>query len=135
MSTLSIPRRLHLFMPALALIEREGWRCDYSKPKDAVKRFLQYLPTKGASNRNRKYSDAQLEEEATLLFLKSQGDALVDLMYDCGQTFAGWDINLVTSEDWTEEGEGNYLDFVRQEEREQRIYLERARQFLAQHSL
>lgn len=129
LATLSIPRRLHLFIPALALVEADCWRAGL-EPKNAVKQFLQTLPGKVSPDERRESSDAQLKEESALAFLKTQGSDFVDLLYDCGQSFNGWDIDLITSDDWLEEGSSSYLTFVRQEEEGQEFYLERARRFL-----
>lgn len=124
LATFSIPRRLHLFIPALALVEQDSWRLDM-EPEDAVSQFVQSLPEPAEGG-------AQEEKElAALMFLKSQGDDFINLLYECGQTLAGWDIDLVTTGDWLEEqGNESYLAFIRRETERQNFYLDLARQFL-----
>lgn len=124
LATFSIPRRLHLFIPALAKVEQDSWQVDM-EPEDAVRQFIQSLPEPAEDG-------PQAEKErAALAFLKSQGSDFVNLLYECGQTLAGWDIDLVTTDDWLEEeGEESYLAFVRRETDRRDFYLTLARQFL-----
>lgn len=124
LATFSIPRRLHLFIPALALVEQDSWQLDM-EPEDAVQQFIQSLPEPAEDG-------LQAEKErAALAFLKSQGSDFVSLLYQCGQTLAGWDIDLVTTDDWLEEEGGeSYLSFVRRETGRRDFYLTLARQFL-----
>lgn len=126
LATFSIPRRLNMLIPALALVERDCWRLDLEE-RQAVKSFIFALPDTarpGAKEDRRR-------EEAALSFLKSSGAEFTDLLYDCGQTFGGWEIDLVTSDDWLEEGGvRSYLAFVNQQDEAQQFYLNTARQFL-----
>lgn len=126
LATFSIPRRLHLMVPALALVERDCWRLNLDE-RSSVKSFLSALPDTarpGAADDRRREQDA-------LSFLKSSGEEFVDLLYDCGQTFSGWEIDLVTSDDWmTEGGDRSYLAFIIQQDEGQRFYLNIAQRFL-----
>jgi len=127
LSTFSIPRRLHLMIPALALVERDCWRVGL-EPQNAVKEFIQTLPDRAAQGSGEKAKN----EQAALSFLKTQGKDFVDLLYDCGHTLNGWDIDLITPGDWMEEGEdSSYLSFIHQMAETQNFYLERANQFLS----
>lgn len=127
LATFSIPRRLYLFIPALALVERDCWRVNMDPPS-AVKRFIDTLPDADMAALE---ADGEKEQRA-LLFLKTHGHDLVDLLYDCGQTFNGWDIDLVTSDDWMEESrDTDYLSFIFRGSEDQESYLERARDFLS----
>ncbi len=124
LATFSIPRRLHLFIPALALVEQDSWRLE-TEPEEAVRQFILSLPEPAEDSPQGK------REAAALAFLKTQGSDFVNLLYECGQTLAGWDIDLVTTDDWLEEdGEESYLTFVRREAGRQDFYLNLARRFL-----
>jgi len=126
MSTFSIPRWLHLMIPALALVERDCWRVGLD-PQTAVKKFIRTLPDTAQQSPGKKGQN----EQAALSFLKIQGSDFVDLLYDCGHTLNGWDIDLITPGDWMEEGkDGSYLSFVHQMAGTQNFYLEQAGRFL-----
>ena len=127
LATFSLPRRLHLVIPALALVERDCWRLNLDS-QSAVARFIQSLPDTARPGPKA----VQKKEQAVLSFLKSQGGSFVELLYDCGQTLNGWDIDLITSDDWAEEGGScGYLAFIQQEAAGQNFYLELAKQFLS----
>lgn len=124
LATFSIPRRLHLFIPALALVEQDSWWLDM-EPEDAVWQFIQSLPEPAGGG------PLEEKERAALAFLKSQGSEFINLLYGCGQTLAGWDIDLVTTDDWLEEErDESYLAFVRRETDRRDFYLALARRFL-----
>ena len=118
LATFSIPRRLRLFVPAFALVERESWRVDM-KPAEAVKLFMQFITGPG--------------RQEGLEFLESKGSEFMDLLAICGQTMSSWDFNLVTTDDLLEETEKDYFSYVLQEVEGQEAYLELARSFLHYH--
>lgn len=126
LATFSIPRRLHLIIPALALVESECWRLDF-EPRAVLKQFVSTLPDQARPGPEK----AWRREQAALSFLKSQGQDFVDFLYGCGQTMSGWDIRLVTSDDWMEERENSsYLSFINEETEGQEFYLNLAQRFL-----
>ena len=126
LATFSIPRRLRLFVPAFALVERESWRVDM-KPIEAVKRFMRYITGPGRQEGGWK------GEREGLDFLESKGSDFMDLLDVCGQTMNGWDFNLVTTDDLLEETEKDYFSYVLQEMEGQEAYLGLARSFLRYH--
>lgn len=126
LATFSIPHRLHMLIPALALVESESWRLEL-EPKDAVKQFITLISDGSTVGSE----ESQRKEYAAVLFLKTQGGRFIDLLYECGQTISSWEIDLITPEDWREEGgKGDYLSFTRQKEQIQEFYLVQARCFL-----
>lgn len=122
LATFSLPRRLNMLIPALALVERDCWRLDLEESA-AVKKFISTLPDRAGAQDER--------ERDALSFLKSSGEEFTELLYKCGQSFSGWEIDLVTSNDWLEEGgRQSYLSFVNQQDEGQRFYLNAAQRFL-----
>lgn len=81
------PRRFFYFIPALALVEQNYWP-KYTDKGDALKHFIRTL-----------VCDPQRVSEALLDNLKANADKFVQLVYGCGQSFTGWDVELRTSED------------------------------------
>lgn len=122
LATFSIPRRLNMLIPALALVERDCWRLGLEE-RAAVKKFISALPDRAGAPDER--------EQDALSFLKSSGGEFTDLLYDCGHSFGGWEIELLTSSDWLEEGgRQSYLSFVNQQDEGQQFYLNAAKRFL-----
>ena len=75
-------------------------------------------------------TDALNREEQELQKLKRDGVAFVDRLYECGHSLNDWDFELMTADDWREEGDGSYLAFVRREAARQDVYTEMAQKFL-----
>lgn len=132
LSTFVMPRYYHQFIPALALVERNHWMLMVDR-EEAVKRFIQELPeTLPAQEKPAEHTGKALEEEAAAFqHLKKNGAAFVSRLYECGQSLNGWDIDLVTVDDWR--GEGSYLSFVIFEKNRQQVYLNLAEAFLSRH--
>lgn len=128
LATFATPRVYHLFIPALAMVEQEHWRLGLDA-QDAVKLFIEFLPNTvdpGAGG----MTDALNREEQELQKLKRDGVAFVDRLYECGHSLNDWDFELMTADDWREEGDGSYLAFVRREAARQDVYTEMAQKFL-----
>ena len=130
LATFSIPRRLHLFIPAMALAERDSWRIE-AEAQDAVKRFIRFLLNEVENTRGTDPSPIQEDEQKALLFLESWGSQFVDTLYQCGQTVNGWDFDLITADDWAGTDDSSYLTYVQQKSARQKYYLHLACQFLA----
>jgi len=125
----SLPRRFHIFIPALALVEREHWRLKLD-PQDAVKEFIRTLPER-PDEYSGEEKDRSEQEFQALLELKKKGDDLTDLLYSCGQSMNGWNIDLATLDDWRDEAGGeSCYSFVRHEAERQKFYIKLARDFL-----
>lgn len=134
LSTFVMPRYYHQFIPALALVERKHWMLMADR-EEAVKQFIQELPdTLPAQEEPAEHVGKALEEEAAAFQdLKKNGAAFVSRLYECGQSLNGWDIDLVTVDDWR--GEGSYLSFVIFEKNRQQVYLDLAEDFLSEHKM
>lgn len=132
LSTYVMPRRFHLFLPALAKVERNHWRLGLTS-SEAVKQFIQTL----RANPTR-------QEYPVLEELKRIGNDFVDHLYRCGQSLQDWDIELLTAEERvglaaeTEAGEPfnlkRYLEAVTYEMDRQEAYLKQANVFIRSNS-
>lgn len=134
LATYVMPRRFYLFLPALAKVEKYHWKLELS-PGKAVKQFIQTI--------NNDAEDAQ--ERQTLQKLKEMGDDFVDLLYRCGQSLQGWDIELLTAKeriDFASESTASepfsiqkYLQSVIYETDRQAQYIAQADEFIRQKSV
>ena len=79
------PRRFCLFVPALALVEREFWRYSIDKPT-TIKSFIKTLTPK-----------TEFEKDV-LKKLKYVADQWIDDIYAAGQSFNDWDATLRNSD-------------------------------------
>lgn len=132
LSTFVMPRYYHQFIPALALVERNHWMLAVDRG-EAVKRFIQELPEEfPVQEEPAEEVGKTLEEEAAAFrHLKQNGAAFVSRLYECGQSLNGWDIDLVTVDDWR--GEVSYLSFATFEKKRQQIYRDLAKAFLSKY--
>lgn len=132
LATFVKPRYYHYFIPALALVEQECWRL-MTDPEEAVAQFIHKLPEKFPSpiEQTEDIAEALAEEETAFDDLKKNGVAFVSQLYECGQSLNGWDIDLVTMDDWG--GQGSYLSFVTFKKMRQKVYLDLAKSFLSEH--
>lgn len=127
LATFIKPRYYHLFIPALALVERDSNRLNLDR-WTAVTRFIGELPEDPPDLPALKQ---EVKDEHTVLQeLKRFGGRFVERLYECGQSLSGWDINLVTADDWRASGRGSYLSFVENNLARRRVYLDLAKAFL-----
>lgn len=131
LATFVLPRYYHLFIPALSLVERYSGQLSLDR-LSAVKQFIETLPEDPpdfpASGEG---LDADIQEERTVLQeLKRSGAHFAERLYACGQSLSGWDIDLVTADDWRDGGKGSYLSFVKHNRARCRVYLNLANDFL-----
>lgn len=132
LATFVMPRYYHQFIPALALVERECWRLVTDR-KNAVEQFIHELPEKFPSptEQSEDVTEALAVEANAYANLKKNGSAFVSRLYACGQSLNGWNIDLVTMDDWS--GQGSYLSFVTFEKMRQKVYYNLAEAFLSKH--
>lgn len=127
LATFSTPRQFHIFIPALAIVERECWRLDLDT-LTAVEEFIKSLPD--TVEAEGEMTKALTAEEHSLQKLKRNGCRFIEYLYSCGHSLNSWDFELVTADDWRDEGSGSYLSFVRYQAARQDVYIEKARKFL-----
>ncbi len=125
LSTFTMPRKLHWFIPALALIEKNSMNHN-DVPREKISAFIDQLAICESN-------DITQNEKEAFLFLKENGVAFIDALYRCGQTIGGWNINLLTVNDWRGNNDGDetsYLRYVIYHAKRQEYYLHEAKLFL-----
>lgn len=127
LATFSTPRYFHIFIPALAIVEREHWRLDLDG-QTAVEEFVKSLPD--TVEVQGELTGALMREQHSLQKLKKDGRTFIERLYSCGHSLNSWDFELVTADDWRDEDSGSYLSFVRYQTARQDVYIEKARRFL-----
>lgn len=129
LSTFTIPRRYHWFIPALALIEKEYYTKD--DRCTILSEFIEQLSL-DASQASNGYTADENEQKA-FSELKANGNQFIDRIYRCGQTINDWNINLLTMDDWMDRDSdqtGSYLDFLIQNKARRNVYIAKAKTFL-----
>lgn len=132
LSTFSIPRKIHWFIPALTHIEKNYYGTGYTA-KELVKKFIEHLSTyKPESGQYEKYAiDA---ENAARQYLIQHGQAFADWLYNTGHAFRCWNVELLTFSDWREENKANselnYFTFLMRNSARRKLYVEEAKRFM-----
>lgn len=93
LATFVLPRRFSVLVPALSIIERECDKNGFDK-KAVISGFIGYLQEHCYQENG---SDSR-EDTELLCKLNLVQSSLLD-MYDAGQSFQDWDVNLLTNED------------------------------------
>lgn len=127
LSTYTVPRRYHWFIPALVLIEKEYY--DQGERCAALNEFIDQLSLD--EDQTEPGNGADEDEKKALAELKGNGRRFIDRIYRCGQKLSDWDINLVSADDWADGGQaGSYLDFRIRSNMRRNVYILKAREFL-----
>lgn len=132
LSTFSVPRKIHWFIPALTHIEKTYYGTGYTA-KELVKKFAEHLseykPEGG------QYEAFAIDaEQAARHYLAQHGQAFADWLYDTGHAFRCWDVELLTYGDWREENRVNnklnYYTFLMRNSARRELYVEEAKRFM-----
>ena len=132
LSTFVLPRRFSVFIPALSIVERGYLRKGFSA-KTGISQFIDFLQDhcyqieKGDNQANLELLRKLWRSKTTLLY-----------MYNAGQKFQDWDVNLLTPEDHISHGlddqgrldMGKYLSWASEEDKKERFYSYYGRVFL-----
>ena len=93
LATFVLPRRFSVFIPALAIVEREYLKRG-TDLKSVISRFIDYL-----QDHCYKQNGISNENDITLLKKLSTSKSSLLYMYVAGQSFQEWDTNLLTKGD------------------------------------
>lgn len=129
LSTFTVPRRYHWFIPALALIEKEYYAKDDRRA--ILSEFIEQLSLEVSQTSNGYTADEN--EQKAFSELKANGNQFIDRIYRCGQIINDWNINLLTMDDWMDsnsEQTGSYLDFLMRNNARRNVYIAKAKAFL-----
>ncbi len=132
LSTFVLPRRFFVFIPALSIVERGYLRKGFSA-ETGISKFIDYL-------QNHCYQEEQGDNQENIELLRKlwRSKAAILYMYNAGQKFQDWDVNLLTTEDRISHGlddqgrldMGKYLSWASEEDKKERFYSYYARVFL-----
>ncbi len=123
LSTFTIPRRYHWFIPALSLIEKE-----YHTNEDRYAVLNEFITQLDSTEQIK-----DPNEHDSLTHLIKQGTGFIERLYRCGQTINDWNINLLTIDDWVDTNPAqdcSYLNFLLHNKTRRSIYLKKAKVFL-----
>ncbi len=131
LSTFSIPRRWHYFIPAIAWVENECF--DFSiTPQEMAKEFISYLAHIRMTADYK--SEASPEEQEALEDLIKNGNSYIDYLSYCHQSFNTWRKSLLTICDWREYrntfGDKSYPQYLCNNITRQQYYCNQAKVFV-----
>ena len=132
LSTFVFPRRFFAFIPALSIVERGYLKKGFSA-EIGISKFIDFLQEHCYQK-----EEGDNNENVELLRKLERSKAALLHMYNAGQKFQDWDVNLLTAEDRISHGlddqgrldMGKYLSWASEEDKKERFYSYYARVFL-----